>query len=103
MRHERIEQLTHTPGPWKFEKQDDGRSDGFIRAGEQYSGAVHPPAVARICKRGLGRLDESVANARLIAAAPELLAACKAMLLDRTRDDHTSRIAAAAIAKAEGR
>jgi hypothetical protein len=38
-----------------------------------------------------------------IATNADLLAACRAMLLDRTRDDHTSRIAIAAIAKAEGR
>ena len=47
------------------------------------------------------RLRERLEQERAIKH--ELLDACKAMLADRTRDDHTSRIAAAAIARAEGR
>ncbi len=85
---------THTPGPW--------------RKGEMCGGTIsieadNPGAtVGRIHVYYNGNSSPSEANANLIAAAPDLLAACKAMLLDRTRDDHTSRIATAAVEKAEG-
>lgn len=45
--------------------------------------------------------DEAIANARLIAAAPDLLLALKAMLYDCDQDE-AKRIAKDAIAKAEG-
>jgi len=89
----------HTPGPWEAAKiyvnKSDGSSDTHIA-----TAATHDVSEVEAC-----------ANARLIAAAPELLAAAKAFaenavetadgnivfgyrVLDRLR---------AAIAKAEGR
>lgn len=62
----------HTPGPWVWEDQMDGRSRGYIRAGQvMYEGALHPPAVAKICLRDSYN-DEVIANGRLIAAAPAM-------------------------------
>jgi hypothetical protein len=64
----------HTPGPWQYHEKVDGRSNGYIRAGERHPGAVYAPAVAHVCRR---TDSEMAANARLIAAAPELLHWCK--------------------------
>jgi hypothetical protein len=87
--------VTHTPGPWRY------------------------TSTARVVMAGLGvrvatirDCDESGANARLIAAAPDLLAACKGAvdhLRSFSQEDNTGAITAAleaveaAIAKAEAR
>ena len=60
----------HTPGPWRT----DDRYRGAILA-EVSSGP--PPQVAMATGRGVEELD---ANASLIAAAPELLAALHALV-----------------------
>lgn len=88
--------VTHTPGPWHIE---DGRT---VWAGDNL--------VA-----GVGRIGTPVeANARLIAAAPDLLVALDALLegsaealafLDRDTVEHLVPLlnsAEAAIAKAKG-
>jgi len=72
----------YTPGPWDarelFDDGDDAQSLGlFISATAQRNPLASLP--------GIGR--EDFANARLIAAAPDLLAACEAALL---RDDIVS-------------
>jgi hypothetical protein len=97
---------THTPGPWRVFTTPAGK---IIGIGELTGDGVTD---ARFC---LWRGDsaEAEANARLIAAAPELLAALKGILEDDAhttsladqRARWTSRMAAAAdaIAKAEGR
>ena len=55
----------HAPGPWRY---DDSMSSRFsINAG---------PYIVADVVRSQG--DESIANARLIAAAPDLLIACQA-------------------------
>jgi hypothetical protein len=60
----------HTPGPWKVANDVD------VQAGP--SGCLAYVSVAG----GRGRtLGEAAANAKLCAAAPDLLAACEAMLL----------------------
>lgn len=61
----------HTPGPWTFDG-DNPANQGFDVALSD-GGAI---ATAYYCEDGEGR-DEAEANARLIAAAPELLAALK--------------------------
>jgi hypothetical protein len=63
-------QHTHTPGPWRVTARDCGDNifggkDGSLRIANTY---------------GTTELSEGAANARLIAAAPELLAACEAVL-----------------------
>lgn len=95
--------MTHTPGPWTAEQTDDaGR--WFITAGYE-----------NIVSAQYGN-PLSEANARLIAAAPDLLAALRdlfdqcAMVRKHWGDgsnqaeaDNAIRAGQAAIAKAEGR
>jgi len=57
---------THTPGPWNV-------GTGWIYAGDT------PKGTKPICE-GLPITPEGDANAQLIAAAPELLEACKGIL-----------------------
>ena len=88
---------THTPGPWAA---DD---EACVLAGHKL--------VADVDVRDLGDnvwdWDTAMANACLIAAAPELLDACKTLLFELTvmqtdaRED-VIRFASAAIAKATG-
>ena len=100
----KTETAKHTPGPWV-----NGIRDRWVR--EQSRGTT----VARICE-DQGDLDETprsigevVANARLIAAAPDLLRAL--MEIVSAADAHASGEyirgildpARAAIANAEGR
>jgi len=106
----RIEQLTHTPGPWRISTLD-ARTVGPERDLTAHGTTVTQlQAVARVTERGI----ESDANARLIAAAPELLAALKAIVAVLQKEAPGTRLnhhsydtigaqAHAAIAKAEGR
>jgi hypothetical protein len=92
----------HTPGPWELIPStpkpgirqsytlwhDDGNEDGYTIGGLD---KVHP------------------VNARLIAAAPELLEACEAALeqldflcADGVSSEHVKALLCAAIAKATG-
>lgn len=66
----------HTPAPWTFERHPSG---------SQYFGNIighYTPGIIRTitCQLRYGTPEEQEANARLIAAAPELLEACKAAL-----------------------
>ena len=94
----------HTPGPWIT---DDKQSGDVFRYVMPENGSVLP-----ICRLDVDRF-EAEANARLIAAAPELLEALEAMLshtadLDpmqgfRPEEDFSAvKQARAAIAKATG-
>lgn len=70
----------HTPGPWVAVPQSDGSA---MVAHECATGKQLNPKglrlVAHVMARGKSLLEDE-ANARLIAAAPELLAvACKAL------------------------
>lgn len=67
--------MSHTPGPWKAYKMG-----APISAWEVYA-TSHGRAVpvSRLPKSGAGSGNAEV-NARLIAAAPELLAACRSVL-----------------------
>ena len=64
----------HTPGPWKIEYDNDGNG-GF-----QEWLNIGPAKVMG----GRHLTEEDHANAQLIAAAPDLLEACQAMI--RARD-----------------
>ena len=93
--------MEHTKGPWKIEKLEAPvyGSDGSLVA----TGAGIGTESHHICTV-YGR--KTKANARLIAAAPELLEACKHMLrLMNGLGYHFDAMedAEAAIAKAEGR
>jgi hypothetical protein len=81
----------HTPGPWKL--GDDALiedAEGMPFAGAFWDDEDIPQEV-------------SIANARLMAAAPDLLEALKDMIGRCTGADTYFPEAVAAIAKAEGR
>jgi hypothetical protein len=88
----------HTPGPWVWERvlQDSAVTEHTLKG----------PTV--LCRFWFDNPPD--ADARLIAAAPELLAALKVMVLTRGIREHLEATdpmaleqARAAIAKAEGR
>lgn len=103
--------MSHTPGPWQY--KNDGRSRDFMnKPGWNPSNPDHcgfrvydaTTLVASVNEGVNIPREECAANARLIAAAPELLEALKG-LLDYTggHDEelgHPCAIARDAIAKA---
>ncbi len=92
----------HTPGPWKV-FSDRGRIE-WICAGRHKASSA---AICLMAPCAHDVLEEQNANARLIAAAPELLAECKAAVADAaTAVNPSARLPnfdamKAAIAKAE--
>ena len=90
----------HTPGPWIFEPHN---AFGTTFLGEQwpfgYISTAHPPVpifgMDPVLEYSVGELE---ANARLIAAAPDLLAALEWLHLGKGKPVDV----AAAIAKARG-
>lgn len=93
----------HTPGPWKY----DGAGFGNIRPVKETGRNIVYFGRAE----GSEEFKERDANARLIAAAPDLLEACK-LALERLRPgnirkDFSGHVAyaalGAAIHKAEGK
>jgi len=95
------EQTRHTPGPWDV--HGDHATLVGPRNGKQMLAEAKHGHIVTECALTIG---EAQANARLIAAAPELLEALKAMLnggIDTGLTwEETCNQAAAAIAKAEG-
>lgn len=108
---------THTPGPWLVIKPGHyghtkhrvGRSHGKATNGDEVVAAIADICVSRSISFRGDISPEEEANARLIAAAPELLAALKAIVeqpightdKDAGRDlGACCRIAREAIAKA---
>lgn len=104
----------HTPGPW--EAKIDGTTEGELTIianvdGEYFTESPSPRVtfdVIAVCEDEYGeRLPNALANARLIAAAPDLLEALKQLHLkavigtDAERHDALNA-AWAAIAKATG-
>lgn len=100
----------HTPGPWHLGPQ-------FVtadpRVSIEYRDGVGVPRkdniyIAETCSCSVIELGERKSNLRLIAAAPDLLAACDTMLQRwwRNASDADREVAAqasAAIAKAVGK
>lgn len=93
---------THTPGPWKVVGRDI-RADDYIKVGKGGYFSIAYMA------NPISRDDIMDANARLIAAAPELLEACK-IALSTINDEYPKgemmgpkQALKYAIAKAEGR
>jgi hypothetical protein len=102
----------HTPGPWEL-GHELGEGFSIVREIAPHSGQLLVVATSGTQKKFMGhQIDRETAqaNARLIAAAPELLEACKRLLIAHTANiqaqgyefDAWSRLAEAAIAKAEG-
>jgi hypothetical protein len=106
----------HTPGPWTVESLYDGsRTVAIVRplfTRDAFSGRLHAPYV-NAAQDWVGDADGDrlFANARLIAAAPDLLAAlrdlCDAIPDETVGDDPPLGVwiqhGRDAIAKAEGR
>lgn len=82
--------MKHTPGPWHHFKSE--------YTGEFCIGSQTLPILARTHNYP----EQSEANAQLIAAAPELLEACKALQMEAAARGCGLRIADEAILKAEG-
>lgn len=82
----------HTPGPWK------DRGNGFITY-------ANNPSLSSVICHTENENPDAKANARLIAAAPELLEFAYAYLSNSTCTEWPElyRMAKAAIAKAEGK
>lgn len=96
-------QAQHTPGPWFARKNTAGYYD--ISIGD----ADYSPSFATAHHNPYAQVDADAldANARLIAAAPEMLDALRQMVVnskgDRKEYRDCHKKALAAIAKAEGR
>lgn len=86
----------HTPGPW--EAMDSVRYDNIVRCCVMKDGK----SICDTARTYYGQDDNvAKANARIIAAAPELLEACRACLLrDDIASDELGDMLRAAIAKA---
>jgi len=100
----------HTPGPWQVLPEECDkpyiRIRGTVLGGRYKIANVITPSYEGVHER---EAVETRANARLIAAAPELLEALKAFVADWSDDTGMSspsyesvRLAREAIAKAEG-
>lgn len=72
--------VKHTPGPWHLSSKGDGRT--YVEGGDTADDIA--------CLLMDHAQSENNANARLIAAAPDLLAACKAIIA--THPKHHWRI-----------
>ena len=83
----------HTPGPWKYQEESD-----------EYTHIVRAENNLMICHLSQDSSGVSESNARLIAAAPDLLKACK-QAVSRCeiygQQDSTKTVLGQAIAKAE--
>jgi len=89
----------HTPGPWKFGKTLSSTSGEWLISLD-FAGHVGNPVAAIVPATG-----NEYANARLIAAAPDLLAALSRLIggLETMQDNlDAARQARAAINKATG-
>lgn len=103
--------MSHTPGPW-FAHDFSGLNEGDVEASDFSVSCTTPDHITvAIMGKGLrNKKDEWEANARLIAAAPELLEALEELyrLIDDAHDgDRVFTLelaykAKAAIAKARG-
>jgi hypothetical protein len=106
-----MSEAKHTPGPWEVPTA----SLTSVWHGDEQVASCHWTIECPNCgdtdpdyRAGRREFDPSgvrQANARLIAAAPDLLAACRVALIDASwgGTDATRRQLQAAIAKAEGR
>jgi len=93
----------HTPGPWAISAAMYGVGNLKVHGVEFTRDGITQP----IANCGWDDKGEAEANARLIAAAPDLLAAlrlCERALEERDAEaeEHAAKAARAAIAKAKG-
>lgn len=92
----------HTPGPWLRDRESGFDCDVRAANGRKIA-SVNVQNAPKSKKGWLSRQKENEANARLIAAAPELLAALQAIMdLNPQLPMGYTEEARAAIAKATG-
>ena len=107
------EHVKHTPGPWTWRESEDTKEGSFgplcledEACNMVISADLHVDVLTGAMHLGISVTD---AHANLIAAAPELLAACKALVqqIDNGSSLTGSEVqvenARAAIAKADGK
>lgn len=87
----------HTPGPWEW-----WTSNSWRRLRYSHRGVSENVLLPFVCRDGQPDIDVKPSDMALIAAAPDMLAALKAVvaIADRRTDEFDA--ARAAIAKAEG-
>jgi hypothetical protein len=95
----------HTPGPWVIDDSNPNLVARLVNGVYEYVCAVEPSSFSnRECNQ-----EQEEADARLIAAAPDLLEALKMAMLDWENmrvvppASRPHKAARAAIAKAEGK
>lgn len=93
--------MKHTPGPW-FDISDDAKGRPNMPRMAMVSTSYAGSRQAIDCTGSGENYAQDCANARLIAAAPELLGALKACLSRTSMSDLLRAEVDAAIAKAEG-
>jgi len=86
--------MSHTPGPWQIEGKYQGDT------GSLYLSTMHPMPIFEL-QPIVGTEAEHIANAQLIAAAPDLLAALKYARRFLRSEDHDVAYIDSTIAKAE--
>jgi hypothetical protein len=91
----------HTPGPWKLRKE--WRCSEFALEVFHPNRKIEKPFLPAALAVVSDSVDECKANARLISAAPDLLAALKGVINVADRDTIEFKSARKAIAKAEGK
>lgn len=95
---------THTPGPWEtYCNNSQGYVLGVLASGDGFRAGNECLCEVRDPNGYEGGVPEAEANAQLIAAAPELLAACQLLVAGWGHQDGVSaavEAARAAIAKA---
>lgn len=99
----------HTPGPWKsvYRNGMAAAQYGHNVSCDMHSGPGMVAGCDSIAEVRGHDDDEAKANARLIAAAPDLLAACERFIRAQDENDRNgltsaAMLASAAIAKARG-
>jgi hypothetical protein len=82
----------HTPGQWEFYKNDGTRNNraGWIYQSVNYFTKSGTKIAFVYSEKAKMHVGEAVANGSLIAAAPDLLAACKAFMHIRGGPDAES-------------
>jgi hypothetical protein len=89
----------HTPGPWDVDTGSNTHVDAIYHQIDAGQGFFNP-----FTGQGFGLCGYmSLADAKLISAAPELLHACKDILDFLRNHGYDTQMVRSAIAKAEGR